>query len=342
MTDSVVIRCDGSPEIGLGHVVRCLALARVLRDAHGCAVTFAMRRGPLGIGMVRDAGFAVTEAPPDDDLDYRAWLTGVVEEADADALVLDVRDDLTLEDVQAVRARTGVRVMVIDDGSERRLVADDVFYPPVPQVSNLEWPGFGGCLHVGWEWVLLRPEFATEIRRESNEPPVILITMGGSDPIGLTPKVVHALALVRRPIECVVLIGPGFVHDSALAAALDEFPHGYTIVRDGDVRERMLDADLGVLSFGVTAYEAAACALPAAHVCITEDHALSSSVFADADIAVSLGLAGDVQETRLAEAIDELLAESTRLRAMGRRARNLVDGGGATRIAEVIARWRPE
>ena len=340
MTGSVVIRCDGSSEIGLGHVVRCLALARVLQDAHGCVVTFAMRRGPLGISMVRDAGFAVTEASPGDDLDYRAWLTGVVEEVDADALVLDVRDDLTLEDVQAVRARTAVHVTVIDDGSEKRLAADDVFCPPVPQVNGLEWPGFAGRVHVGWEWVLLRPEFAEEIHRETHEPPVVLVTMGGSDPVGLTPMVVRAMALVRRPIECVVLIGPGFKHDSTLAAALDGFPHGYAVVRDSDVRDLMLGADLGVLSFGVTAYEAAACALPAVHMCITEDHALSSSVFADADIAVSLGLAEDVQETRLAEAVDGLLAESIRLRAMSRRARCLVDGGGAMRIAEVITRWR--
>ena len=39
----VIVRCDGSPAIGMGHVSRCLALAGELRDVHGCAVTFAMR-----------------------------------------------------------------------------------------------------------------------------------------------------------------------------------------------------------------------------------------------------------------------------------------------------------
>jgi spore coat polysaccharide biosynthesis protein SpsF len=342
LSGAVLIRCDASPEIGLGHVVRCLALARELRDAHGRKVAFAMRAEPLGIGIVRQAGFPVVEALPDGGFDYREWMAGAAESLAADAIVLDVRDDLTLEDVRAIRLRTGAGIAVIDDASDKRLAADDVFYPPVAKVRSLSWPGFAGHVHTGWEWALLRPEFAAEPDRVHREPPTVLVSMGGSDPAGLTIKAVRALALVERPIECAVLLGSGFCHDASLAAALDGFPHRCLTVRDGDVRAQMVAADLGVLSFGVTAYEAAACALPAVHLCLTDDHALSSSAFVEAGLAVSLGLAEAVPEARVAEVVDELLADTERRRLMGEQARRLVDGKGAGRIAEVIAARRFE
>jgi spore coat polysaccharide biosynthesis predicted glycosyltransferase SpsG len=340
VSGGVLVRCDGSPEIGLGHVVRCLALARELRDRHGHPVTFIMRIGALGMGMVRQAGFPVFETPKGADFDYGAWLADAVETTAAEILVLDVRDGLTLDDVRAIRERTRLRVAVIDDTSDRRLAADDVFYPPVPQARALKWPGFAGRVHTGWEWVLLRPAFAAEPRRAPHEPPVVLIAMGGSDPAGLTLKAMRALERVPGPIECVLLLGPGFLHDAQLGRLLESCPHVSLIVRDGDVRAQMLAADLAVLSFGVTAYEAAACALPAVHLCLTEDHALSSSVFAQAGLAVSLGRADQVEEARLAEVVGSMLADHAGRRAMGARARDLVDGAGTARIAAVLAAGR--
>jgi hypothetical protein len=68
-------------------------------------------------------------------------------------------------------------------------------------------------------------------------------------------KVARGLALVRRPIDCVVVLGRGFAHEESLAMALDGFPHKCAIVRDASVRAEMLAADLAVLSFGMTAYE---------------------------------------------------------------------------------------
>ena len=338
----MLVRCDGSPEIGLGHVVRCLALARELRDERLCSVGFAMRPGALGVSMVRSVGFAVLEAPVGVPFEQSAWLAGAISSAGAEILVLDVRDDLTLDDVRAIRRETSVRVALIDDASDRRLAADEVFYPPVPQVLALAWPGFAGRVHVGWDWVLLRHEFAGEPVPAAHEPPVVLVTMGGSDPAGLTLEAMRALRRVTRSIGIVVLLGPGFGHDAELAPLVEACPHECLVVRDGDVRARMLEADLAVLSFGVTAYEAAACSLPAVHLCLTDDHALSSSAFADAGIAVSLGRADQVEETGLAEGVESMLADHVGRTAMGARARRLVDGKGAARIAEVLAAGRSE
>jgi spore coat polysaccharide biosynthesis predicted glycosyltransferase SpsG len=340
VSGNVLIRCDGSPEIGLGHIVRCIALARELRDVHQRDVAFAMRAGPLGLAMAHEAGFRTIGPPQGGRFSYGPWLADAVKSTEAEILVLDVRDELTADEVRTVRGDTGVSVALIDDGSERRFAADDVFYPPVPQARSLEWPVFNGRVHLGWEWVLLRREFSAEPRRSTHEPAAVLVTMGGSDPAGITLKAVRALALVGRPLDGTVLLGRAYGHEAELSRLLLNYPHQLRVVRDGDVRERMLAADLAILSFGVTSYEAAACALPAVTLCLTDDHATSAEAFVQAGIATSVGRADRVDEAQLAEAIERMLTDNAALGAMGARARSLVDGGGAARIAGAITERR--
>lgn len=99
----------------------------------------------------------------------------------------------------------------------------------------------------------------------------------------------------------------------------------------------MRGATVAVASLGVTAYELAACGVPAVLLSLTDDHAESASAFAAADIAISLGVHAGVADSAIADGVAALLADGARRAAMGARARALVDGRGAARIAAEIA-----
>lgn len=337
---AILVRCDGSAELGLGHVVRCLALADELRDRHGCAVTFAMRYGPLGVEMVGAAGYPVMQPRPDEDFGYRAWLLDSIAAGDAEALVLDVRDELGRDDVGRVAAAAGVVVAAIDDVSQRRLAADVDFLPPVPQVRRLSWADARGVARVGWEWVPLRREFSEPATTaQSQGIPTVLVTMGGSDPLGLTSYVIQELDALDGDFEVVVVLGPGFLHEEALATALLKSLRTYDLRRGADVRALMVRATVAVAAFGVTAYELAATGVPAVYLCLTPDHAESASAFVDEGIAVSLGVADEVGPGRIAAAVEVILRDDLGRKRMSNRARALVDGRGASRIAdEIVAR----
>ena len=214
----ILIRCDGAPEIGLGHVVRCLALADELKNAHECEVEFAMLRGPLGKTQVEEQGYVVhqpinglIEGRDEDD-----WLKGLVARQEAQVLLLDVRTNLSIETIREIRA-AGVVIATIDDPSDRRLAADLAFYPPVPQAEWLDWSGFSGKRFVGWEWVLIRKQFAKAREqltdgvagKKQSQPPVIMVTMGGSDPTGLTLMTLKALDQIDQHLRVKVVLGRG-------------------------------------------------------------------------------------------------------------------------------------
>jgi spore coat polysaccharide biosynthesis protein SpsF len=334
----VLLRCDGFHDIGLGHVARCLALAEELKTRRNCRVTFAMRNGTLGMEVVRREGYPV--AAPDEvgeRFDYSAWMLDVIGKAGARAVVLDVRDDLPRGALDDARRR-GILIVTIDDPSDRRLAADLAFYPPVPQLHRMKWEGFTGKLYSGWEWVVLRKEFADRPPRITGTRPCVLVTMGGSDPGGITLKAVSALDLLVEDFETVVVLGRGFSGDAALNELLAGTRRSCRVLRDvSDMAGVLSQADVAVASFGVTAYELAALGVPAIHVCLTEDHAISAGMFEKEGLAINLGSYSTVSPGDIAVAVQELIHDPGKRDAMGNAGRLRVDGRGSERIVNLIA-----
>lgn len=343
MNRSVLIRCDGGAAIGLGHVTRCLALADELRDTHRFAVAFAMRDATgAGAAAVRSAGYEVAPIAVDSSPDCGDELAALVATRHAAALVVDVRDQLSRASLDAIRA-SGVRIVVVDDGSDRRLSADLAFYPPGPQADEMDWSGFSGRRHAGWEWVMLRREFAsvsfTPPELSASSPAIdVLVTMGGSDPVGMTEFAVGALELLPMPLAVRVVVGPAFSRAETLIDAIARSKHSIQVARaPRSLAPLMRASRLAVASFGVSAYELAACGVPAAHLCLTTDAARTAAVFEREGAAVSAGVFGHVTARQLSETVNRLIGRAGERGRMASRAAQLVDGRGAERVAALVA-----
>jgi hypothetical protein len=69
---------------------------------------------------------------------------------------------------------------------------------------------------------------------------------------------------------------------------------------------------------------------------MTEDHRQSSSAFERERIACTAGVFGQIRSDDLTATVSDLLRDADRRSAMGARARQLVDGRGAGRVADAI------
>ena len=241
----ILIRCDGSADIGHGHVVRCLALADCLRLIEHCEVIFVMIQSLHCIEQVRQCGYSVLH-PTDPNLDFQCentWLPKLIEEQKPHALVLDVRTKLSVDTVRLIRAK-GTLIINIDDISDRRLASDLLFYPPIPQVERLSWNGFTGRLFSGWDWVLLKPEI-TEYHKRShyknldcstiynNEHEMnILVSMGASDPASLTLMALKVLDRLEPNSNITVVLGKEYPHELELNNFLSYKRKSFKILRN--------------------------------------------------------------------------------------------------------------
>ena len=333
--NKILIRCDGSPQIGLGHIVRCMALAEELQETQNCIITFAMRKSKLGINIVNKKYPVIVSN--EELFNYENWLSECIEDTNADVLILDVRDTLGKEIVKRLKEKHKLVIVDIDDPEEKRLSADLAFYPPIPQIKEMNWSEFKGELYSGWEYVILRKEFCRKYPKSNNAIPNILITMGGSDPLDMTKFVVRALDSIEAKFTVTIILGSGYQHKERLNQLLKKMKYKYDIYRNpSNIAGIMANSDFAVTSFGVTAYELAAICVPTIYLCLTKDHAVSAFALVRAGIGVSLGVIGKVTGGHLTQSISKLIIDDLKLNRMRQSTKKLIRGTESNKISKII------
>ena len=332
---AVLIRCDGGHEVGLGHVVRCLAIASALRDHFGAAVTFLLGGDAAALDLVRAEAFPVIDAQSRA-RDVRGLAAGLAAAA-PDVLLMDLRAGFDTSEIAAIRD-AGCALAVLDDASDRRLHADLGFFFP-PSATALDWRGARGEACIGFEWIPLRAQFSPPPARRRTEPKLALIVAGGSDPTGIGRRWLESAARVLpHSWQIAIAIGAAAAADARLDDLVRNSGGRVAVYRQvSDMAGLMARAELSLASFGMTAYELASIGVPMLLLCLSEDHCRSAAALAEKQAARVLGLAPAVADPELDRAVAELAADAAGRDAMSRNARALVDGLGARRIAKRIA-----
>jgi spore coat polysaccharide biosynthesis protein SpsF len=326
-----LIRCDGGGKFGYGHVKRMIALARALRDREGIGALFAVNGSEDALLPIKHAGFeaALVASGPE-------TLSIMMKAHSPDLLICDLREGLDRADIETLSAQVNLAVCV-DDGSARRLACDLAYYPPVPQALALNWSGSHCAPHIGWAWALLGTTRNPAALRVHASQPTLLVTMGGTDPLGLTLRAAKALVKLDPVFRARFVIGPGVPQPKALARQIANLCSNFeTLEGADDLAPEYAAADLALCAFGVTAYELAAYGVPAIYLGLTEDHAQSACAFEAAGIGVSLGVAEHVSNDDIATVVWTLLNDAATREDMRAAGMKHIDGQGAERIAASI------
>ena len=359
---NVAIRCDASHEIGTGHVMRCLTLADQLRDKGG-EVTFICREHSGNINdVIEKHGFSVhrlpfIDTPSDKDFrsEYARWLAAPVE---TDALETGawLKDrnrsiDLLVVDHYALGAEWEIavrplvsRILVIDDLADRRHDCDLLLDQNRLASSDKCYDGLvpAHCRNlIGPGYALLRPEFV-RMRAESGQlrdARRLFLFFGGSDPTDETGKALRALTMLTDyELTADVVVGQTNPHRGAVEKACRQMPGMAYHSQVDNMAELMARAGLGLGAVGVTTYERCCLGLPTLITAIAENQIAIGRGADKHGVARYLGRSSEVTTEMIAEAVAPFLRDATIGTQMAAKARALVDGHGAQRVAEELFR----
>lgn len=356
MRPAVAFRVDASPQIGIGHVMRCLTLADVMA-AGGATVHFLSRYMPrFLLELVRARGhectvFPATPADPVGGLPHADWL-GTSQAADAaDSLrALDghawdcvVVDHYALDAQWETPIRTAAsRILVIDDVADRvhdcDLLLDQNVYPDMETRYDAKVPPHCERL-IGPGYALLRPEFRRwRARSAPRRGPVerVMVCFGGVDAGDLTQAALGALHGIGATVRTVdVVVGASHPRLEATQAACAAA--GYTChVQSDRMAELMAVADLALGAAGSTSWERCGVGLPAVCVATAHNQVAIAAGLESRGVAVTVPAHHDVSGPDIAAVLAPLLADPARVASMSRAAWNLVDGLGADRVRERV------
>jgi len=332
MTNSnrgIFFRVDGGRSMGMGHVVRCHWLASALRETYGHPASFCMDQDDIGISAVQSRGWPVLRVAAEE-------LGGV----EGDALIIDLPEGVSAEAVRSLRQRNPQSLVVLMHGTCTGRIEADLIVTPIARLPDpSSWRGFRGQRYEGPAYAILDPAFARVPRCPSIVvlEPRILVSMGGSDPYGLTLQVLRALdSMLEEPFHVTVAIGPAFLHEVELRTWLAGARRRYECRREESLLDLMVNSDMALVSFGTTVYELAAAGLPGIALSITEDHAQSAEVFAQGGSLMHLGLFSAISAAQIQSAVRELMNNQQLRLGMAQRGQQLVDGKGADRVAKLL------
>lgn len=336
MNLQAAFRADGSTELGVGHFVRSLTLARAWKNAGGEAVVITGQDIPALIERAGAHGMPVlrlTGRP--DDLGLRQ--TSVWAKQHPGSWV-SLDGYQFGEDYQCAVVQAGARCMVIDDYARlpryhTALMIDQNFgaetrkYPLPPEATAL----------LGPRYALVAPEFQTWRVPGRPAPPVIsriLVTLGGADLPNATARVANALLALDLPdLEAVFVIGAANPHGDEIAGLVASRP-GLRTVRDArDMPAMMAWADLAITSAGTTSWELCMMGVPSVSIVLAENQRPAAQALSDDGVFLDLGWHENVNATGIVHAVMELSGDCARRQEMAGRGQELVDGLGASRVA---------
>ena len=334
-----LIRVDGSDTIGMGHVMRCLYLARELFRVAQCRLVFVMRQLPMGSAWVERQGYPVVSIPADaGPADEVACVRDVIAHERPAFVVTDLRA-LTPGLVEAVKA-DGVMCVTIDEWGDRAVSTDILTNGTVVLAwHRYELEGDVRCL-IGGRYALLDQQFVRAHdapRRPHDGSARVLVALGGDDPFDLTSKAVESLELVRGPLAGIIVIGPAFTNQARIRDLVSSSRHRYEVHENTNrMADLMLWADVAITAGGLIALELACTGTAGLIVCEVDHQLDTAAVLESYGAALNLGLGDRLDPSELAASVTRLLEDPRRREAMSQAGRRLIDGRGCCRLAEAI------
>jgi len=344
-----LIRVDGSKRLGMGHIMRTLAVADGFQDA-GFSLVFVTRDTDDGaLHRLNSTGHPVEKLPPDwpfsEDLKFTERC---IQSYGAGVMVTDLCNNDTLvlldeyEDYLRKLKQLGVRLVTIDDQNCFPFASDFVVNPNYGAETLPYQPSDGTVYLLGPDYFLFRRELLDaagqprEVRQAANR---VLVTLGGGEPGGLLKTVLTALLQIKNdpPLEVRLGLGLEDASQGEVADLVDRF-QGRCRLFDADcnMAKLMLWSDVAITAGGLTKYETALTGTPSLIFSrVDQQHQLMLK-FSSKDTCVYLGLETELKEDGIRVELEALLRDYDRRLAMSRTGKALMDGRGVERVLEVV------
>lgn len=336
----VAFRTHGGSKIGMGHLMRCLALANAFPD--DILISFITESDEMGLRVIKESGYKVFSFSTNSVQEELNFLKEIIKN-NIDILITDSYkiDQEYLKELKNVVKR----LVSIHDFTPFPFPSDLVINGNV-YAPDLEYESYSGDTKflLGTRYLLMRDEFIGLSGRIVNkEVKNILITVGGGDHLNLTPRIITSLDRLKESslnvgnLHIDIVIGPAFNNTSSIIKSLRKTNIEMSLhFNVNKISNLMLKSDLAVSAGGSTLYELAATGTPAVALLQANNQIQAAEVMAEKGMIINLGIGDQVSSETIAKSITELINNYELRKKMSRAGQKLVDGKGAMRCVEEI------
>ncbi|TFB09344.1 hypothetical protein E3V08_00440 [Candidatus Atribacteria bacterium MT.SAG.1] len=332
----IIFRCDASPDIGLGHLIRCLSVAKELQKQN--QIIFATTKDDM-ISYIKEVGFKIIfKEKGETEEKYLKRLNHIVH---PDIVVIDKKYPYSIESLSDFK-QNNIRVIIIDNVCEGLLECDEIIFPNAHLDKNVLKKYLSAerinQVKTGPEYVILRDEILAlkeKINNNLHNPQNIVVTTGGTDPEGVLLKLIPWLKEMKLKANILILIGQAFKYKNELEKIIINLPDNFQVLPYS--LEEFLKADIVICTFGVSIYEMIYLQIPTICISHSRENAKGAKILKERYGTIeNLGFVKNLTPQNLHISIKKLLENGTYYQKIIQKCNDLLDGKGAKRISNVI------
>lgn len=341
---NIGFRVDGGPDIGLGHIMRCLTLADEFRY-NNCKVFFISNEEHE---IITNKNYTIIKIPLNAEkssgkeklnlLNESDFIGNTIEQFQIDCLIVD-HYQASLEYLTILKNKLRILV-VIDDFCINGLPADIVvngnifakkeFYSKVNKST---------ILLLGSKYTLLREEFLNLPQRVVNlNVKEVLITTGGSDNHNLTTRLLSILKtnIMSTNLKYNVIIGYMFRNEQEIKNYSERFDNIELFYNISNMSELMMKSDIALSTSGGTLYELAITGTPSISFIVAENQERLAKKMDELGCTINLGWYNEVSDDMIKNKLNFLIKNLEIRKRISQKGQKLFDGKGAHRSAQII------
>ncbi|MCA1055305.1 UDP-2,4-diacetamido-2,4,6-trideoxy-beta-L-altropyranose hydrolase [Rossellomorea aquimaris] len=340
----LLIRADASNEIGIGHIMRCLALAQEWISQGGAVYLFSfdlpkdlekllleeqieiINEKDVAPGSIRDANETIKQ----------------LKKFEIDILVID--GYYFNSEFQKEIKNHSHKILLFDDFGQCDIYYADYVINRGFFANSVDYSNRMDYTQVllGHKYALLRKDFLAnklENKITAEIPTKILITMGGSDKENIVLLILNALLEMElnQTFQVRVILGPLNKNKSIITDFQNKCTYGIEIITSSN---QMYDhfnwADLGITSGGTTLIEMLYMGLPTISIKTASNQRALKVISEDFNATTYLGESGNINPELISREVMNLLNDTKKREELIRNGQKLIDGLGTKRIVQLI------
>lgn len=345
----IVFRMDGSRELGLGHISRCISLASAIREILSeksleIPVDFVCQGFEGAKNYLEGSEISENVYWLDKSDDGFDKFKEILRKLNPYVVVTDINlTDRVDEYLKTIHPATHIS---LHESNFSLLKGDRVIAPTIRPLNPAPGATLGVTHFTGHKYVLISPDII-RIQENAvspqNPPRKVLVTMGGADPGGLTSKVLSAIRALNNPnINWVVVLGPANGQDKL--KFMRDYPahikylEGSEIGRAGFFAQ-LASSDAIITNGGTTLYETLTLGRPAIAIPQNDFEGDIIDILVEEKACVTT-----IENTsaKILETLDMFFDDAFDRSTLSENAKKLFDGLGVNRVAEMIVPIRDE
>ena len=184
----------------------------------------------------------------------------------------------------------------------------------------------------GLEYILLNPNIRkTKNRKERN---TILLSTGGSDKYNITEKIVKNFMKFNKKFKMKIILGELYEHKDKLKKMVEDDKRFDVYIQPKEISKIMNSCTIGIVTFGVTVYEAAYLHLPIFVIAHSNENHKAAMQVEKYGWSKYLGKYDKINYKDMAKMIFKYINDERTLEKM--KNNGVVDGKGNKRVVEKI------